>query len=59
MGFMEDLKVNKTEKKPNKKMMEEIDARKLRELSPSNEKMTKKIDARKLKNCPEHDFDEI
>ena len=30
MGFREDLKVNKIEKKPNKKMMEKIEARKSR-----------------------------
>ena len=58
MGFREDLKVNKIEKKPNKKMMEKIEARKLSEMQPSNEKMMKEIEARKSRNCPEYDGDE-
>ena len=55
MGFRENLKV----KEPNKKrMMEEIEAKKLRNVPPRNTRTMKEIEAKKLRNNPEKDAEE-
>ena len=49
MGFRENLKV----KEPNnKRMMEEIEAKKLRNVPPRNTRTMKEIEAKKLRNVP-------
>ena len=55
MGFRENLKV----KEPNnKRMMEEIEAKKLRNVPPRNTRTMKEIEAKKLRNNPEKDAEE-
>lgn len=57
MGFRENLKV-KVKEPNNKRMMEEIEAKKLRNVPPRNIRTMKEIEAKKLRNNPEKDAEE-